>query len=102
MAAILVPRRPDERVQSVLSRRVDGPFRGPPLPNGPLHSPPRPLSEVAVKYHYIDLDSAYSVGPQCLEQAARFGGEGNVDDDGIPVGSRYVEVAVYGTDVQSK
>ena len=32
------------------SRRVDGPFRGQPLTDGPLHSPPRPLGETIVKH----------------------------------------------------
>src|SRR4029453_18715888 len=86
----------------VPSRRIDRPSREPPLTDSPLHSSPRPLGGVAVKHRNIDRESAEPVGPQRLQQATRFGGEGGADHDRVPAGVRYVEVALFETDVQSK
>jgi len=75
-----MPRRIDRtEFNFVPSWRIDGPSRGPPLTDSPLHSPSRPLGEVTVKHHNIDRKCAQPIGPQCLEQAMRVGGEGGVD-----------------------
>ena len=58
------------------------------------------FSEVAVEYHSWITIVLTPLDRSALSKRRGSVARGNVDDDGIPVGSRYVEVAVYGTDVQ--
>jgi hypothetical protein len=75
-----MPRRIDRtEFNFVPSWRIDGPSRGPPLTDSPLHSPSRPLGEVTSNTTTSAASVPSPIGPQCLEQAMRVGGEGGVD-----------------------